>query len=159
MQWKFLICSMKLNFWLKFKLGSFKSEELLWTKCPYIVIQSLVVLLWSAALHFQSLAVFLWSAFFFFYFQPVNGRIFTVSCFILSGCQWWHCYGQLLQQLPELHRYRNIAWCYWYVSLFIYLIVFQNYLLRIGEVQYSVYGLFNNTVTNSGYKNIKWQKK
>ena len=37
------------------------------------------------------------------------------------------------------------------VCQFIYLIFFQNHLLKTGDMQYSVNGLFNNTVTNSGY--------
>jgi len=37
------------------------------------------------------------------------------------------------------------------VCQFIYLIFFQNHLLKIGDMQYSVSGLFNNTITNSGY--------
>jgi phenylalanine-4-hydroxylase len=53
--------------------------------------------------------------------HAVIGGIVVVSCFIISGSQWWHCYGQLLQQIPELHRYFDIARRYWYVSLFLYL--------------------------------------
>ena len=103
--------------------SSYKSNEFLWTKCPYIVMQSLVVLLWSAALylhivivmvscfilsrsrwwHFygqllytfrQSMVALLWSAA--LYFHVVTGGIVMISCFILSGSQWWHCYDQLL---------------------------------------------------------------
>jgi hypothetical protein len=40
----------------------------------------MVVFLSSATLHFRA----------------VNGGIVMLSYFILTGTQWWHCYGQLL---------------------------------------------------------------
>ena len=57
--------------------SSYKTDEFLWTKCPYIFMQLLVVLLWSAVLYFHIV-------------------IIMVSCFILSRSHWWHCYNQLL---------------------------------------------------------------
>jgi hypothetical protein len=62
--------------WVDF---SYKSDGFLCTKCPYIVMRSLVVLLWLAALYFH--------------FHVV---IVMVSCFIFSHSHWWHCYDQLL---------------------------------------------------------------
>jgi len=60
--------------WVDF---SYKSDEFLWTKCPYNVMQSLVVLLWLDALYFHIVIV-------------------MVSCFMLSCSHGWHCFDQLL---------------------------------------------------------------